>query len=124
MLFDDARDLALPEFSDGERAPRLGQQALPALEPRRVLSEGLAKKLAPRATLPPGDLVDLTREGCRDRDRYGALFRHIANVAKFRRPPELYQKAAGYLSGRTPKPSRSAASRRRPSKETTSAPPV
>ena len=82
MLPDDARDLALAEFPDGERAPRLGEQALPTLEPRCVLPEGLAEKLAPSAALPPGDLVDLTGEGCRDRDRYGALIRHGANVTQ------------------------------------------
>jgi len=82
MLIDDARDLALAEFPDGTRAPCLGEQALPALEPRCVLSEGLAKKLAPRAALLPGNLVYLPREGCRDRDRYGALIRHAPNVTE------------------------------------------
>ena len=76
MPLDDARDLALAEFPDRKRTPRLGEQALPALEPRCVLSEGLAKKLAPRAALLPRDLVDLTRERCRYRDRYRALIRH------------------------------------------------
>ena len=82
MLLDDARDLALAEFPDGEQASRLGEQALPALEPRCVLSERLAEKLAPRAPLPPRDLVDLTREGCRNRDRYSTLIRHAPSVTE------------------------------------------
>jgi hypothetical protein len=82
MLLDDARDPALAEFPNRKRTPRLGDQAFPALEPRCVLSEGLAKKLAPRATLPPRDLVDLTREGCRNRDRYRALIRQAPSVTE------------------------------------------
>jgi len=82
MLLDDARDLAPAEFPDGKRAPRLGEQALPALEPRCVLSEGLAKKLASRSALSPRDLVDLARERCRYRDRYRALIRHGQGVTE------------------------------------------